>query len=154
MSLALAAWLAVTASGAAATPVLLLGLAGSVLTGAAVVWPVTLGPALAASGGAYALLLVIDEPALDTRAAGVAVALVVAGELTGWSHELAGPTRDEPGGAWRRPIWIAGIAAGTLGLAWAMLAVADLARFEGLAIEGLGALAALAAVLLLVRRSA
>ena len=150
----LAGWLALAASSAAAAPVLLVGLVGCALTGAALAWPVLLGPGLATLGGAYAILLVIDEPALDTRAVGVAAALVVVGELTGWSHELAGPTKDEPGGAWRRPMWIAGIAVGALGLAWMLLAVADLARLEGLAIEGVGALAALAAVLLLVRRSA
>ena len=149
----LAGWLALAASSAAAAPVLLVGLGGCALTGAALAWPVLLGAGLATLGGAYAILLVIDEPALDTRAAGVAVALVVVGELMGWSQELAGPTRDEPGGAWRRPMWIAGIAVGALGLAWMLLAVADLARLEGLAIEGVGALAALAAVLLLVRRS-
>lgn len=154
MALGLAGWLALAASSTAAAPVLLAGVAGSVLTGAAVVWPVTLGPALAASCGAYAILLVIDDPGLDTRAAGVAAALLVVGELTGWSRELSGPTRDEPGGAWRRPVWIAGAAVGALALAWTLLAVADLTRLEGLAIEGVGALAALAAVLLLVRRSA
>ena len=131
-----------------------MGLVGCALTGAALAWPVLLGPGLVTLAGAYAILLVIDEPALDTRAVGVAAALVVVGELTGWAHELAGPTKDEPGGAWRRPMWIAGIAVGALGLAWMLLAVADLARLEGLAIEGVGALAALAAVLLLVRRSA
>lgn len=131
-----------------------MGLVGCALTGAALAWPVLLAPGLVTLAGAYAILLVIDEPALDTRAVGVAAALVVVGELTGWAHELAGPTKDEPGGAWRRPMWIAGIAVGALGLAWMLLAVADLARLEGLAIEGVGALAALAAVLLLVRRSA
>jgi hypothetical protein len=40
---------------------------------------------------------------------------------------------------------------GALGLAWAVLAVADLARVQGLAIEAVGAVAALAA-LLVVRR--
>jgi hypothetical protein len=40
---------------------------------------------------------------------------------------------------------------GALALAWAVLAVADLARVEGLAIEAVGAVAALAA-LVIVRR--
>jgi hypothetical protein len=154
VALGLAGWLALAASSTAVAPVLLVGLVGCAVTGAALAWPVVLGPALAVSGGAYALLLVIDQPPLDSRAAGVAAGLVVIGELTGWSHELGGRTRDEPGNAWRRPIWIAGVAIGTLGLAWVLLAVADLARVEGLAVEAVGALAALAAVLLLVRRSA
>ena len=112
-----------------------------------------LGPALMASAGAYATLLAIDDPPLDTRVAGVAVALLVVGELVGWARELGSATRDEPGNAWRRPIWIAGIAMGALGITWTLLAVADLARVEGLGAEVVGALAALGA-LVLVRRVA
>lgn len=130
---------------------LALGIAGAALTGTAVAWPFALGPALAALLASYTALLVIDDPPLDSRAAGVAAALVVIGELVGWSHELAGPTRDEPGNAWRRPGWIAAAAIGALALAWALLAVADVARVQGLPVEAAGALAALAA-LLLVRR--
>jgi hypothetical protein len=140
-------WLGVVSGSDAAAAVTALGLAGTALTGAALVWPVALGPALATLGGAYVALLLIDEPPLDTRAAGVAGALVVVGELAGWTRELAGATRDEPGNAWRRPAWIAGAGIGALGLAWLVLAVADLARVEGLAIEAVGAVAALAALL-------
>ena len=146
-----ALWLAVVASSDAVGVVVGLGLVGAALTGAAVSVSVLLGPSLAALAGAYVALLVIDDPPLDTRAAGVAMALVVVGELVGWARELAGATRDEPGNAWRRPAWIAGVGMGALGLAWAVLAVADLARVQGLAIEAVGAVAALAA-LLVVRR--
>jgi len=133
--------------------VLALGGVGTALTGAAAVWPVLLGPALASLTGAYAALLLIDEPPLDSRAAGVAAALVVIGELVGWARELSGATHDEPGNAWRRPAWIAGAGIGALALAWSLLALAELARFQGLVIEAVGAVAALAA-LLLVRRTA
>ena len=109
--------------------------------------PAATAPALGAIGAAYAALLLIDEPPLDTRAAGVAAALVVVGETLGWARDLAGRALDEPGNAWRRPGWIAAAGIGTLGLAWALLAVADLARVQGLAIEAAGALAALAVVL-------
>lgn len=147
MALGTALWLAVVASSDAVGAVVGLGLVGAALTGAAVVVPVLLGPALAALAGAYVALLLIDDPPLDTRAAGVAMALVVVGELVGWARELAGVTRDEPGNAWRRPVWIAGVGMGALGLAWGVLAVADLARVQGLAIEAVGAVAALAALL-------
>jgi hypothetical protein len=149
----LAAWLTVVASDEGAAPVLLLGIAGATLTGAALFWPAALGLALVASGGAYAALLVIDEPPLDARAAVVGAGLLVVGELVGWARELGATTRDEPGGAWRRPVWIAGIAAGALGLGWILLALVDRLRVDGLAVEALGALAALA-VLLLVWRAA
>ncbi len=151
MALGTALWLGVAAGPDAALPVTALGLVGAALTGAAVARPIALGPALAALGGAYVVLLLIDEPPLDSRAAGVAAALVVVGELVGWARELGSATGDEPGNAWRRPAWIAGAGLGALGLAWAVLAVADLARVEGLAIEAVGAVAALAA-LLVVRR--
>jgi hypothetical protein len=145
-------WLGAAASAEAAAPVLTLGAAGAALTAGALLRPLLLGPALAALGGAYAVLLLVDEPPLDSRAAGVAASLVVVGELVGWSRELAGATRDEPGNAWRRPAWIAGAGIGALGLAWALLAVVDRARVEGLAVEAVGAVAALTA-LVLVRRA-
>jgi hypothetical protein len=148
-----AAWLTLSAGNDARPVVVTLAALGVVLTAAALVWPVTLGPALAALAAAYAVLLAIEEPSLDARAAGVAAMLVVIGELVGWARELAGATRDEPGGAWRRPIWIAGAAAGALALGWGLIALVDRLRADGLAVEAAGALAALA-VLLLVRHAA
>ena len=146
MSLGLAAWLAAGAGEDAAMPVLALGLAGALLTALALVQAVLLGLALATSGAAYGLMLAVDDPPLDVRAAGVAAGLLIVGELVGWSHELAA-TRDEPGGAWRRPVWIASLGVGALLLVWALLALVDLARVEGLAVEATGAVCALAALL-------
>jgi hypothetical protein len=151
VSLGLTAWLAVVASDEAAVPVLVLGLAGATVTGAALVWPVVLGPALALSGAAYAALLAVDEPPLDGRAAGVAAALVAVGELVGWSRELRATSTDEPGGAWRRPTWIASVAIGALLVVSGLLAVVDLARVEGLAVEALGAACALGALVVALR---
>lgn len=151
VTLGLAAWLAAVAEEDAAVPVLVLGASGTALTVGALLQPVLLGLALAALAGAYAALLAIDEPSLDMRAAGVAAALLVVGELVGWSRELASTTRDEPGGAWRRPAWIAAVGIGALLLVWALLALVDLARVEGLAVEAVGGASALAAVLLALR---
>ena len=153
MALGLAGWLALVASDDAAPPVLVLGVTGTLLVAAADVWPVLLVLALAASGSGYALLLAIDEPPLDVRVAGVASCLLVVGELVGWAHELWSTTRDEPGGEWRRPTWIAAVGAGALLLVWGLLAIVDIARVEGLAVEAVGAVCALAA-LLVVRRLA
>jgi hypothetical protein len=153
VSLGLAAWLATAAGEDVATPVLALGLAGALLTALALVQAVLLGLALATSGAAYGLILAVDDPPLDVRAAGVAAGLLIVGELVGWSRELATTTRDEPGGAWRRPVWIASLGVGALLLVWALLALVDLARVEGLAVEAVGAVCALAA-LLVARRLA
>jgi hypothetical protein len=151
VALGLAGWLAVVASDRAAPWVLAAGAAGALATAVALRLPAALGLALVLSGGAYGLLLAIDDPPLDARAAGVAAALLVTGELVGWARELAGTTRDEPGNAWRRPVWIAAAGIGTVGLVTVLLAVVDVARVEGLAIEAMGAVAALAAVVVLVR---
>ena len=126
---------------------------GALATAVALRLPTLLGPALVLSGTAYGLLLGIDDPPLDARAAGVAAALLVIGELVGWARELASTTRDEPGNAWRRPVWIAGAGIGTVGLVTVLLAVVDVAQVEGLAIEAFGALAALTAVVVLVRKA-
>jgi hypothetical protein len=131
--------------------VLALGVAGALLTAAAVVWPVLLYLALAVSGSGYAAHLAIDEPALDVRVAGVAACLLAMGELVGWARELWTTTRDEPGETWRRPTWVAAAAAGALLLVWGLLAVVDLARVEGLAVEAVGALCALVAIVAAVR---
>jgi hypothetical protein len=131
--------------------VLVLGLLGATLTAGALVWPVVLGPALLASSAAYGVLLAVDDPPLDMRAAGVATMLVAVGELVGWSRELTATSADEPGGAWRRPIWIAGISTVTLVLGWALLGLADRVRVDGLAVEVVGAACALAALLIVWR---
>ena len=133
--------------------VLVVGLLGSLVTAVALFRPAVLGIALCLSAGAYALLLALDDPPLDARAAVVAVVLLAVGELVGWARELAGTTVDEPGGAWRRPIWIATVSLMALALAWGLLALVDFARVEGLAVEVVGAVAALAA-LVLIRRVA
>jgi len=150
-SLGLAAWLAVAASPKAFVPVLAVGLLGALGTGVALVRPTVLGPALGVSAAAYAVLLLVDDPALDARAAGVATLLVVVGELVGWSRELAAPTTDEPGNAWRRPVWIAGAGIGSLAIGAVLLAVVDVARIDGLLVETVGALAALGAIVTLLR---
>ncbi len=154
VALGLAVWLALVASDDAAAPVLALGVTGALLAAAAVVWPVAARPrARDASASAYAVLLAVDEPPLDVRVAGVAACLLVVGELVGWAHELWATTPDEPGGEWRRPTWIAAAGVGALLLVWGLLAIVDLARVEGLAVEAVGAACALAA-LLVVRRLA
>ena len=153
MALGLAVWLALVAPDDAAPVVLALGVVGALLTAAALVWPALLFLALAVAGSGYAVLLAIDEPPLDVRVAGVAACLIVVGELVAWARELWSTTRDEPGGAWRRPTWIAMVGAGGLLLVWGLLAIVDLARVEGLAVEAIGAACALAA-LLVVRRLA
>lgn len=151
MTLGLGAWLTLAASDHARPAVLVAAALGAVLMALALGWPGLLGPALGTSGGAYALLLAIDDPPLDGRALGVAAALVISGELSSWSRELRSATRDEPGNAWRRPVWIASLGMVTLVVTAGLLAVVDLAQLDGLVVEVVGAVAALIVVVALVR---
>jgi len=151
VALSVAVWLTVASSDEARVAVLAVGVLGALGVGVAVVWQPALGPALGALAGAYAILLVVDDPPLDGRAAGVATALVAIGELVGWSRELTSATRDEPGNAWRRPVWIASVGIASLVVTAGLLAIVDLARLDGLVIEVVGAAAALVVLVALVR---
>lgn len=131
--------------------VLALGLAGAFAVAVSLAFPAGLGAGLGLLGASYATLLALDEPGLDARAAIVAVVLVVTGELVSWSIELRTTSPDEPGGALRRIPWIALAGMGALGISAGVLALVDRARAEGIVVEALGAAAALAALVLVVR---
>ena len=151
VSAGLAGWLALAASSGLRLPVLAIALGGTVGTVAALAWPAALPGALVLPVAAYATILAVDEPALDGRSAALAALLVVVAGLVDWSVELRTTSVDEPGGRWRRLLWIALWALAALGLGGMLLALVDLARAEGLAIEALGVLAALTAIGLLGR---
>jgi hypothetical protein len=111
--------------------------------------PTAVPAAIVLVGGEYALVLSIDDSALDTRAAVVAAGLLVIAELSYWSLELRAEITDEPGSYTRRLAVLALLALGALALSGVLLAVVDLAGREGLAVEIAGAAAAFAAVVLL-----
>ena len=106
--------------------------------------------ALALLGAAYALILVIDEPVLDGRSAIVGAALLAIGELAYLSVEVRPAVTEEAGAATRRVAFVAMLTLFALGLGGAMLAVVDLLRTGGSAIEAVGAAAAAGVVALLV----
>lgn len=152
LAAALACWLALeTERVGGGWLVLAVGLAGAVAVAVALAFPAALGAGLGLLGASYAALLALDEPGLDSRAALVAAALVVTGELAGWSLELRTTSPDEPGGAVRRIPWIALTGVGALAVSAGVLALVDRARADGIAVEALGAAAALVALALLVK---
>jgi hypothetical protein len=104
---------------------------------------------LALLGAAYALILVIDEPPLDGRAAVVGALLLAIGELAHLSIESRPVVTDEAGSIARRLALVAMLTLGALALGAAMLALVDLLRTGGLAIEAVGVAAAAGAVGLL-----
>jgi hypothetical protein len=143
--------------GVAAAAAAGLGLAGSALVaaGATARRPVLVAPGAGLVGGAYALVTVVDGGPLDLHAPLVGAALLLACELALWAHELRATSPDEPGAAPRRVGWLALLCVGAYLAGVAVLAAADLVRAEGLAIDGIGVLAAgavVAAIVVLSRR--
>lgn len=104
---------------------------------------------LALLGAAYAVILVIDDPPLDGRSAIVGAALLAIGELAYLSIGARTAVTEEAGATARRIGSVAALALLALALGWAILAVVDLLRTGGLAIEVVGVAAAATAVGLL-----
>ena len=101
-------------------------------------------------GSAYAVHLALDDPTLDTRAPLLAAGLLLASELAYWSLEERQHVRTEAREQLRHLAVVAVLALGGLFVGAVLLAVADVARTRGLAIDLVGAAAAASALLLLV----
>ena len=145
-------WLASAAGDTAVRPLAGLGTAAAVLLAVTLVArrPEGIVAALLLLGAAYAVTLVVDDPPLDARAAIVGAALLTAGELAHLSLGARSAVTEEAGAAAHRIAWIAVLALGAMALGAVVLAIADLLRTGGVAIEVVGVAAALAAVGLLV----
>jgi hypothetical protein len=122
----------------------LVGAAGvAVLAGGlALSRPVLVAPAAALLGAAYATGRVAEGGPADLQAPLVAAALLVTCELAYWSHELRTTSPDEPGALPRRVSWLALLAVGAYLCGVLVLALADLVRLDGIAIEVVGVAAA------------
>lgn len=151
VALGVAVWLAAESSDTIRAAVLGIALTGAVAVAAALVWPPALPAAVVLPGAAYATLLAVDQPPLDGRAAILAACLVSIAGLADWSIELRTTSPDEPGGRWRRLAWIALAAIGALAFGGSLLAIVDLARTDGILVEAIGVVAALAALVLVAR---
>ncbi len=112
--------------------------------------PQPIAGSIALLGAAYALVLVIDAPPLDDRAAVVGGLLLALGELGYLSVEARSGVGEEPGSATGRVAFVAILTLGAVAVGGAMLALVDLLRTGGLAIEAIGVVAAAGAVGLLV----
>jgi hypothetical protein len=96
------------------------------------------------------VILVVDGPPLDARAAILGAGLLATGELAHLSLDARSAVTDEAGAAAHRVAWVAVLVLLALALAAAVLAVVDLLRTGGIAVEVVGVAAAIAAVGLLV----
>jgi hypothetical protein len=137
----------------ATVAVVSLGAAGTGVLAAAVLLRLTAlaGVAVGLLGGAYAVLLVVDDAPLDVRAPLVAAGLVSAWELGAWSVELSAGLPLERGQAWRHVAWISVVATGTLVAGLVVLLLADTVRVSGLVVEAAGVVAAIATLVLVWR---
>ena len=86
---------------------------------------------------------------LDTQAPLVAGALLAVAELAYWSLELRGPVVDEAGTYLRRIALLATLVLGVVGLGAIMLTLVEVVEAGGIAVDILGAAAALGALALL-----
>ena len=150
---ALAGWLAFIAGPEAVWPVEAIG--ALAVTGLAVTLvvgkPAPLGGVLALLGAAYAVILVLDDPALDTRSAIVGAALLAIGELAYLSTEARSAVTEEAGAVAWRVGTVAVLVLLVLFLGGALVALVDVLRTGGFAIEVIGAAAAVGAVGFLAR---
>ena len=120
-------------------------------------WSPLVPASLVLLGALYGGRLAYDDAPLDETVAVFAAGVVVIAELAYWSLEERDRVRDLPGEALRRLAFVALLGVGALVLCSALLALVDVLRARGLAVDLIGAVAAaavLAAVVLLARRQA
>lgn len=113
--------------------------------------PAPVAGVLALLGAGYAVILILDDPPLDTRAAIVGAALLAIGELGYLSLEARAAVSEEAGAVARRVGSVAVVVLLALSLGGALVALVDLFRTGGLAIELVGTAAAVGTVGLLAR---
>jgi FtsH-binding integral membrane protein len=104
-------------------------------------------------GAEYVAILAFERDALDTRAPLVAGALLAVAELAYWSLELRAPVVDEPGTYLRRTGLLALLVVGVVGVGACVLALVEVVAAGGVAVDILGASAALGALALLALAS-
>jgi hypothetical protein len=108
--------------------------------------PVAVPLAVLALGTGYGVSLGVEGGAIDTRAPALAAALFLLAELAYWSLELREAVADEPGAYLRRVGLLSALALGALAVGAGLLAVVDAGERGGVALEALGAFAAVAAL--------
>jgi hypothetical protein len=113
-------------------------------------WSWLVPAAIALVGGSYAVELAIDDAPLDVAAPVVAVGLLLAAELAYWSLDERTRVPGDPGQGLRRAALVALAAAGTLVVTSGLVALVDEVRGKGIALDVLGATAAVAVVAFVV----
>jgi hypothetical protein len=107
-------------------------------------WTSLVPVSVALVGGLYAAELAIDDAPLDAATTGMAVALLVAAELAYWSLDERYPIPGDPGDGLRRTAFVAVTGVGAAVVAALLLALVDAIRTRSLAVDLVGAVAAVA----------
>jgi hypothetical protein len=108
--------------------------------------PVAVPLAVVALGAGYGVALGVEGGEIDARAPVLAAALFLLAELAYWSLELREAVADEPGAYGRRVGLLSALALGALAVGAGLLALVDAGERGGVALEALGAFAAVAAL--------
>ena len=122
--------------------------------GLALRWSVVIPAAVCVLATPYVAALGFELDGLDTRAPLLAALLFVVAELAYWSLELRGILTNEPGTYLRRVALLAGLAVATIAGGTVVLAVVGAIAARGVAIDLLGAVAAVGAIGLLALAAA
>jgi len=118
--------------------VALLALVAGIVLG----WSPLIPLAAMLAGGLYGVELAIADAPLDAAAAGVAAALLLCTELAYWSGEERTRWLGDAGDGMRRVAVVALLGVGAFFVSASLLALVDAVRARGLALDLLGALAA------------
>jgi hypothetical protein len=117
-------------------------------------WSPLIPVAASLAGGLYGVELAISDAPLDAAAAGVAAALLLCTELAYWSREERTRWLGDACDGLRHAAMVALLGAGAFFVSASLLALVDAVRARGLALDLLGAIAAvtvLATVLVAAR---
>ena len=109
-------------------------------------WPALVPLAVTLAGGTYAAQLALDDAALDAAAPAIAVGLLLAAELAYWSLDERERIRGEAGESLRRAAFVAVLGLGAFLGGATLLALTDVVRAGGIALDLIGAAAAVAAL--------
>jgi hypothetical protein len=107
-------------------------------------WSPLIPVASALAGGLYGVELAISDAPLDAAAPGVAAALLLCAELAYWSREERTRWLGDAGDGLSRAAVVAVLGAGAFFVAAILLTLVDAVRTRGLAVDLLGAVAAVA----------
>jgi hypothetical protein len=133
-------------AGARVAAIAFLALVAAIVLG----WSTLVPVSVALVGGLYAAQLAIDDAPLDAATPALAATLLLAAELAYWSLDERSFIPGDPGEGLRRAAFFAVIGVSAAVVAALLLAVVDAIRTRSLAVDLVGAVAAVAVLVTVV----